>query len=93
MRVAEILTAEKIKKSKKLIHMTVSLGSETRSVVSGIAEYYESSDLIGKHVIFVANLKPTKLMGIESQGMILAASKDGKLIVPFVDMPAGSKVK
>ena len=93
LRVAEILTAEKIKKSKKLIHMTVSLGSETRSVVSGIAEYYESSDLIGKHVIFVANLKPTKLMGIESQGMILAASKDGKLIVPFVDMPAGSKVK
>ena len=93
LRVAEILTAEKVEKSKKLIHMTVSLGEETRSVVSGIADYYEPSELIGKHVIFVSNLKPAKLMGIESQGMILAASKDGKLVVPFVDMPAGAKVK
>lgn len=93
LRVAEILTAEKVEKSKKLIHMTVSLGEETRSVVSGIADYYEPSELIGKHVIFVSNLKPAKLMGIESQGMILATSKDGKLVVPFVDMPAGAKVK
>ncbi len=93
LRVAEILTAEKVKKSKKLVKMTVSLGDETRTVVSGIAEYYTPEDLVGKHVIFVANLKPAKLMGIESQGMILAASKDGKLVVPFVDMPAGSKVK
>lgn len=94
LRVAEILTAEKVKKSKKLIKMTVSLGhKEERTVVSGIAEYYEPAELIGKHVIFVANLKPAKLMGIESQGMILAASQDGKLQVPFVDMPAGSRVK
>lgn len=93
LRVAEILTAENVKKSKKLIQMTVSLGDETRTVVSGIAQYYQPADLIGKHVIFVANLKPAKLMGIESQGMILAASKDGKLVVPFVDMPAGSRVK
>lgn len=93
LRIAEILTAEKVKKSKKLIKMTVSLGDETRTVVSGIAEYYTPEDLVGKHVIFVANLKPAKLMGIESEGMILAASKDGKLVVPFVDMPAGSKVK
>lgn len=94
LRVAEILTAEKVKKSKKLIKMTVSLGAgEERTVVSGISEYYEPADLIGKHVIFVANLKPAKLMGIESQGMILAASKDGKLQVPFVDMPRGSRVK
>ena len=61
--------------------------------MSGIAEFYAPEDLVGKHVIFVANLKPAKLMGIESEGMILAASKDGKLSVPFVDMPAGSKVK
>ena len=94
LRVAEILTAEKVKKSKKLIKMTVSLGDgDTRTVVSGISEYYKPEDLIGKHVIFVSNLKPAKLMGIESQGMILAASKDGELKVPFVDMPAGSKVK
>lgn len=90
---AEILTAEAVKKSKKLIKMTVSLGDETRTVVSGIAQYYRPEDLVGKHVLFVANLKPAKLMGIESQGMILAASRDGQLEVPFVDMPAGSRVK
>lgn len=93
LRVAEILTAENVKKSKKLIKMTVSLGIEERTVVSGIAQYYKPEDLVGKHVIFVANLKPAKLMGIESQGMVLAASKDGELVVPFVDMPAGSRVK
>ena len=94
LRVAEILTAEKVEKSKKLIKMTVSLGDgEMRTVVSGISEYYQPEELIGKHVIFVSNLKPAKLMGIESQGMILAASKDGSLKVPFVDMPAGSRVK
>lgn len=93
LRVAEVLTAEKVKKSKKLLKLTVSLGDEKRTVVSGIADYYAPEDLVGKHVIFVANLKPAKLMGITSEGMILAASKDGKLSVPFVDMPAGSKVK
>ena len=93
LRVAKILTAEKVKKSRKLIKMTVSLGNEERTVVSGIAEHYKPEELIGKQVIFVANLKPAKLMGIESQGMILAASLDGKLIVPTVDMPAGSRVK
>lgn len=93
LRVAKILTAEKVKKSRKLIKMTVSLGNEERTVVSGIAEHYKPEELIGKQVIFVANLKPAKLMGIESQGMILVASLDGKLVVPTVDMPAGSRVK
>ena len=93
LRVAKILTAEKVKKSRKLIKMTVSLGNEERTVVSGIAEHYKPEELIGKQVIFVANLKPAKLMGIESQGMILSASLDGKLVVPTVDMPAGSRVK
>lgn len=93
LRVAKILTAEKVKKSRKLIKMTVSLGNEERTVVSGIAEHYKPEELIGKQVIFVANLKPAKLMGLESQGMILAASLDGKLVVPTVDMPAGSRVK
>lgn len=93
LRVAKILTAEKVKKSRKLIKMTFSLGNEERTVVSGIAEHYKPEELIGKQVIFVANLKPAKLMGIESQGMILAASLDGKLVIPTVDMPAGSRVK
>lgn len=71
------MTAEKVEKSNKLIKMTVSLGGDdTRTVVSGISQYYKPEDLVGKHVIFVSNLKPAKLMGIESQGMILAASKD-----------------
>ena len=93
LRVAEILTAEKIEKSEKLIKLTVSLGEEIRTVVSGIAKYYKPEELVGKHVIFIANLKPAKLMGIESQGMVLAASKDNDLVLPFVDMPAGSRVK
>lgn len=93
LRVAEILTAEKIEKSENLIKLTVSLGEEIRTVVSGIAKYYKPEELVGKHVIFVANLKPAKLMGIESQGMVLAASKDNDLVLPFVDMPAGSCVK
>ena len=93
LRVAKVLTAEKVKKSKKILKITVSLGNEERTVVSGISQHYAPEELIGKHVIFVANLKPAKLMGIESQGMILAATNDDKLIVPTVDISAGSRVK
>lgn len=85
--------SRKNRKSEKLIKLTVSLGEEIRTVVSGIAKYYKPEELVGKHVIFVANLKPAKLMGIESQGMVLAASKDNDLVLPFVDMPSGSRVK
>ena len=67
----------------------MSLGEEIRTVVSGIAKYYKPEELVGKHVIFVANLKPAKLMGIESQGMVLAASKDNDLVLPFVDIARG----
>lgn len=94
LRVAEVLTAERVKKSEKLLKMTVSLGGDdVRTVVSGIAKFYTPEEMVGKHILFVANLKPAKLMGIESQGMILAASKGETLVVPEVDMPAGSKVK
>jgi methionyl-tRNA synthetase len=77
LRTGKILEAEKVKKSKKLIQLKVDIGTETRQVLAGIAESYESENLIGRTVIIVANLKPAKLMGIESQGMVLAASKDG----------------
>lgn len=94
LRVAEVLACEKVPKADKLLHLTVTLGNEERSIVSGIAQHYEPAELIGKHVILVTNLKPVKLRGVLSQGMILAASQDGKLVVPFVpDMPAGSRVK
>jgi methionyl-tRNA synthetase len=71
------------------------MGDEIRQVVSGIAKYYEPEELIGKNMILVANLKPVKIRGIESQGMILAASDDKDLSVVTLDkpMPSGSKVR
>ena len=95
LRVAEILSCEAVPKSNKLLKLSVSLGSETRQVVSGIAKWYTPEDLIGKKVILVANLKPAKLMGIESHGMILAADKDGAAEVIFADncLKPGSKIR
>lgn len=93
LRVACILQAEKVPKSKKLLKLEVDIGLEKRVVVSGISEYYEPEDLVNKKVIFVANLKPAKIMGIESQGMILAASLDKDLELPFIEkMEVGSIV-
>lgn len=74
LRVAKVLTCEKIKKSKKLLKFTLDLGFTQRTVVSGISQYYEPEELIGKKVIYLANLAPKKLMGVESEGMILSAS-------------------
>ena len=90
LRAAKILTCEPVKKSKKLLKMTVDLGFEERQVVSGIAAWYKPEDLIGKTVAFVANLKPAKLCGVESQGMILAADgADDSAQVLF--LPAGTE--
>jgi methionyl-tRNA synthetase len=72
LRVAEIIAAEQIKKSKKLLRLTVK-APEERTIVAGIAEYYTPDELIGKQVLIVANLKPVKIMGVSSQGMVLAA--------------------
>lgn len=81
LRVGTIIAAEKIKKAKKLLKLTVDLGFETRTVVSGIALHYEPEAVVGQQVTLVANLAPRKMMGIESQGMILMAEdKEGKLI-------------
>jgi methionyl-tRNA synthetase len=77
LRVARVLTAERVPKSKKLIKMTIDVGTETRTLVAGIAEAYEPEQLVGRHVAIVANLQPAKLMGIESNGMVLAASLEG----------------
>ncbi len=77
LRVATVLECEKVKKSKKLLKFKLKVGNETRQVVSGISEFYEPGDLVGKQLVMVTNLKPVKLMGIESQGMILAASTPG----------------
>ena len=93
LRVAEIIAAEPVPKTEKLLKLQVSLGDEERTVVSGIAKFYKPEELIGKHVILVANLKPAKLRGVMSHGMLLAASKGDKLQIVETSMPVGSKVK
>lgn len=95
LRVGKIVACEKVPKAKKLLKLQVDLGVETRQIVSGISLYYKPEDLIGHCVIVVTNLKPVKLCGVESKGMLLAAS-DGNdnLQVAFVDgMAPGSRVR
>lgn len=95
LRVAEIIAAEKVEGADKLLKLQVNLGTETRQIVAGIALHYQAADLIGKKIIVVANLAPAKLRGIESQGMLLAASNSEKLcfVTPSQDIAAGAKVK
>ena len=84
-RVATITEAEDLPKSKKLLKLTLDLGFEKRTVVSGIKNHYKPEDLIGKKCIAVANLKPAKLGGIESQGMILAAGDEETVTVVILN--------
>ena len=96
LRVALVKECEKVKKSKKLLCLQLDDGFGGRQVVSGIAEWYKPEDLIGRKIIIVANLKPAKLCGVESQGMILAAdTPDGGAAVVFPDqsLPCGSKIR
>ena len=93
LRVAEVTAAERVPKTDKLMKLTLSLGDESREVVSGIADTYTAEELVGKHVILVANLKPAKLRGIVSHGMVLAASDGEKLRLIETEMPAGSVVR
>lgn len=95
LRVATVVAAERVPKTDKLIKLQVKIGNEERTIVSGIAQHYEPENLIGKNVIVIANLKPAKLRGIESRGMVLAAS-DGEGNLVLADAPgiaSGSKVK
>ncbi|KHD85013.1 methionine--tRNA ligase [Heyndrickxia ginsengihumi] len=85
LRVAEVINAEPVKKADKLLKLQLDLGYEKRQVVSGIAQFYKPEDLVGRKVIVVANLKPVKLRGELSQGMILAGEKDGVLSLAAVD--------
>ena len=95
LRVAEVKAAEPVPKADKLLKLTLSLGEGVpeRQVVSGIAPWYAPSDLVGKHVVLVANLKPAKLRGVRSEGMILAAGDGKDLKILEVDMPAGTEVR
>ena len=85
LNVAEVIESEKIEKSNKLLKLKVKIGSEERQIVSGISEHYKPEELIGRLVIVVSNLKPSKLMGVKSEGMLLAAKSDGELRIVTVD--------
>ncbi|MFC7443376.1 methionine--tRNA ligase [Laceyella putida] len=95
LRVAEVVAAEPVANANRLLKLQLDLGEEKRQVVSGIAEHYRPEELVGQKVICVTNLKPVKLRGELSQGMILAASQEGRLVLATVsgDIPNGSKVK
>jgi methionyl-tRNA synthetase len=95
LRVAEVLDAEPVPKSKKLLKLTVKLADETRTIVAGIAEHYRPEDLRGRKIAVVANLEPATLMGVESNGMVLAGSEGATLALLTLDrdLPAGAKVR
>ena len=96
LRVATIVEAEAVPKSKKLLKLKVDTGGEQRTIVAGIAEAYQPEGLIGRTIVIVANLQPAKLMGVESQGMVLAASGEGgkPTLVGFdTVIPPGTRVR
>jgi methionyl-tRNA synthetase len=96
LRVAKVLEAEKVPNSRKLVKLSIDVGTEQRTLVAGIAEAYEPEQLVGRTIVMVFNLKPAKLMGIESNGMVLAASPDGgkPTLVGFAqDVPPGTRVR
>lgn len=94
LRVAEVVEAERVPKTDKLLRIVVSLGEERRQIVAGIAQWYEPEALMGKQIVMVANLKPVKLRGVESHGMLLAAKSEGKLSVltPLGDVDTGASI-
>ena len=95
LKVAKVLEASEIEGADRLLRLRVDLGSETRQLVAGIKKSYTPEELVGKHIIVVANLAPAKLRGVESQGMLLAAStEDGPVLATFdKDVAPGAKVK
>jgi methionyl-tRNA synthetase len=96
LRVAQILVAERIPKADKLLRLEVDLGYEKRQILAGIAQYYEPETLIGRKIVIVANLAPRKMRGLESNGMLLAASlPDGAPVLAgfLEDVPLGARLK
>ena len=95
LKAAKVLSAERVPKSEKLLKLQVDLGNEQRQIVAGIGKRYEPDQLVGRQVVIVANLKPAKLMGVESQGMVLAAGDHevGGLVTILEEVDPGTKVK
>ena len=94
MRVGKIIEAEEVPKSEKLIKMKVDFGEEKRQVIAGLKEWYKPKDLLNKKAVFVVNLKPATIMGLESQAMILAAEKGKKVkfLTPEDNIEEGAKI-
>ncbi len=94
LRVGKIIEAEKVEKSEKLIRLIIDIGEEKRQILSGIAEFYNPEELIGKQVVVVVNLEPRMMMGFESQGMVLAASRENRpiLITPEEEVDPGTQI-
>ena len=97
LRVGEVVSAELVSGANKLLHMKVNIGEPSpRTIVAGIAEAYTPEQMVGRKVVIVANLQPRKLRGLESQGMIVAASRDGDVpvLASFLeDVPVGARLK
>ena len=94
-QVGEIIACEEVKKSKKLLCSQVKIGSQVKQIVSGIKAYYKPEDMVGKKVMVLVNLKPAKLAGVLSEGMLLCAENDKgelALVTPDKDMPAGAEI-
>ena len=95
LKVAKVLSAEPIEGSDKLLKLQIDLGSEQRQILSGIAKFYKPEELVGRQIVIIANLEPRQMMGLESNGMILAAG-DGELIsllAPDKELPPGTSIR
>ena len=95
LKVAKVIEAERVEGSEKLLKLKIDLGSETRQIIAGVGDKYEPESLIGKNIIIVVNLEPKNLMGLESQGMLLAASNENEgpvLLTIMDDIAPGSGI-
>jgi len=95
LRIAKVISAEKVKDSEKLLKLEIDIGKEKRQIIAGISKFYEPKELIGREIVVVVNLEPRTLMGLESQGMVLAASDEGRsiLLKPDKEVLPGTKIR
>ncbi|MHA1617112.1 MAG: methionine--tRNA ligase subunit beta [Candidatus Njordarchaeales archaeon] len=95
LRVAKVISAERVPGTEKLLRLIVDLGNEKRQIIAGIAPWYSPEELVGKNIIVVANLQPKRIRGLESQGMLLAADAPNKpvLLTVIEDVPPGTRVR
>ncbi len=95
LKVAKVISAERVEGSDKLLKLQVDLGEEKRQIIAGIGKAYEPENLVGKEIIVVANLEPRLLMGLESQGMVLAANSESGpvLLIPDKEVPSGIGIR